>query len=140
MIVEFERQNIEVMAHEMLRRSKEERHSRWRQKKVRPRFEDVVCHLLDGVALKDALIFVEKIRAGGMKVKWTAFNTWKVTLNRKLVCEIKIENDTWSVNYVSGHVNTRNTYIPYSPSRMKCKFEALKDVVFGTQKAYQASF
>ena len=139
MEMNIERENV-MMAAEILRRNGEGRHLSWRQKKVRPRIENVMCHLLDGAALKDALTFVEKIRTNGMKIKWTSVNTWRVTFKRKHVCDIIIDKGSWSVNYVSEYICSRESYIPYSPSRMRCKLEALKNVVLGTQPAYQASY
>jgi len=140
MITTYERPEMDLAVLTQGKSREGKHHLSWRQRKVRPNIEDVICHLLDGAALKDALIFVDKIRAGGMKIKWTSVNTWSVTLKRKYVCEIKIEKDSWSVSYTSENANTNVNYIPYSPSRMRCKYEALKAVIAGTQRAYQASY
>ena len=138
MLMTCERERT-VLAVQELNRSKEGRHLSWKQRRYRPRFEDVVSFLLDEDAAKSALIFVERLRADGMKVNWTAVNTWKVTYKREHVCNINIENGTWTVNYANRAMSPQQGYVPYCESSIKRLCDTMKSIVTGTHKAYQAS-
>ena len=80
----------------------ETKHHHNRQTDTRPKIDDAVCHFLDGDALKDALIFIDRIRDSKMKIKWSSVNEWSVYKGFKHICDIKIAKGKWSVNYVKG--------------------------------------
>jgi hypothetical protein len=83
------------------------------QKESKPKIDNVICHYLDGDPLKDALNFIEYIRASKMKIKWSAVNVWKVTYKRKHVLDIRITDGVLSVRLVYDHLSTRKGYVSY---------------------------
>ena len=74
------------------------------QESNRPAIDDVICHYLDGNTLKNALNFIDYIRASNMKIKWSAMNVWTVMYKSKHVLDIILRQDTWSVRLVLDHV------------------------------------
>jgi hypothetical protein len=119
--------------------SRKERHLRHEQIETRPKIDDAVCHYLEGEALKDALIFIDNIRASKMKIKWATVNVWSVHYRHKHVCDIRLENGSWSVSYDCVNKNSREDYAPYNVEGVMWLVGALNNAVAGRQKAYQAS-
>jgi len=71
--------------------TEETKHTGPEQVSARPDIDDVICHLLDGNALKDALVFIDNIRANRMKIRWSSVNVWSVHYKRRHLCDIRLE-------------------------------------------------
>ena len=99
------------------------------QVSARPDIDDVVCHLLEGNALKDALVFIDNIRASKMKIRWSSVNVWSVHYKHKHVCDIRLEKGSWSVSQISEQINTYEDYFPYNAERMIWLSRALRDSI-----------
>jgi len=76
----------------------------YRQNDVKPAIDDIVCHYLDGTMLKNALNFVDYIRASKMKIKWSAVNVWSVNYKSKHVLDIVVKEGSWYVRLVFDHI------------------------------------
>jgi len=105
---------------------------------TRPAIDDVICHYVDGKALKDALFIVDNIREHKMKIRWTAVNVWTVQYKRKHVCDLRIENGTLRIGQVSGILATRVTNMSKNTENMEWLIDALRNPVAGTQEASYA--
>ena len=109
------------------------------QLETRPEIDDVICQLLDGSVLKEALIFIDNVRANRMKIKWTSVNVWSVYYRAKHICDIMLEYGSWSVSHVNEYLNSQDGYVPYSTESKKWLVAKLKDAITGSQKNYQKS-
>jgi len=109
--------------------TEETKHTSTEQVSARPNIDDVVCHLLDGDALKDALVFIDNLRANKMKIRWSSVNVWSVHYKHKHVCDIRLEKGSWSVSQISEHINTQEDYFLYSAERMILLSHALEDSI-----------
>ena len=109
------------------------------QVSARPEIDDVVCHLLEGETLKDALIFIDNVRANKMNIRWTAVNVWSVYLKHTHVCDIRLESGSWSVSQISKHINARKDHTPGSSECMIWLVRDLKDSATEDQKFLKAS-
>ena len=107
----------------------ETKHTSPEQVSARPNIDDVVCHLLEGNALKDALVFIDNIRANRMKIRWSSVNVWSVHYKHKHVCDIRLEKGSWNVSQISEHINTQEDYFPNSSERMIWLSRELKDSI-----------
>jgi len=76
----------------------------------KPQIDEVVCHTLEGDTLKDALNFIDNIRASKMKFEWSSINVWSVHRGFKHVMDVKIANGTWSITLLLDHAKSANTY------------------------------
>jgi len=74
------------------------------QENRKPAIDNVICQYLDGNMLKNALNFIDYVRAAKMKIKWSAVNVWSVNYKGKHVLDIIVKNDSWSVRLVFDHV------------------------------------
>ena len=113
--------------------------SAYRQLMNRPEIDDVICHYLDGETLKEALIVIDNIRAGGMKIRWSSVNVWSVLYKRRHVCDIILSNGKWSIHQVCEYNNTCECYKSYDPESMKRLIGALRDSLIGAHTACHAS-
>jgi len=84
--------------------------SGFEQQDAKPMIDDVICHYLDGNTLKDALSFIDYVRASKMKIKWTAANVWSVRYKGKHVLDIIVSADSWKVRLVYNHVTTNHVF------------------------------
>ena len=91
----------------------------YEQPERKPKIDDIVCHYLDGEALKDALFIIDNIREHDMKIKWSAINVWSVQYKRKHVCDLRIENDSLHIGQVSGVLAIRVTNMSYDHESLK---------------------
>jgi len=107
--------------------TEETKHTSPEQVSARPDIDDVVCHVLEGNALKDALVFIDNIRANRMKIRWSSVNVWSVHYKHKHVCDIRLEKGSWSVSQINEHINTQEDYFPNNSERMILLSRALKD-------------
>ena len=105
----------------------------------RPEIDDVICQLLDGSALKEALIFIDNVRANRMKIKWSSVNVWSVSYRGKHICDIMVECGSWSVSHVNEYLSSQEGYVPYSTESKKWLVATLKNAITGSQKNYQKS-
>jgi len=121
------------------RYSNETRHSSIEQVNARPEIDDVVCHLLEGDALKDALILIDNVRANRMKIRWSSVNVWSVYHKHMHVCDIRLEKGSWSVNLFSEYYNARVYYFSDNSECMIWLARELKDTVTEDQKYLKAS-
>ncbi|MCL2628714.1 MAG: hypothetical protein FWD44_08495 [Oscillospiraceae bacterium] len=76
------------------------------QHDTKPSIDSIICHYLDGTTLKNALNFIDYIRASKMKIKWSAVNVWSVRYKGKRVLDIIVKEDSWSVRLVFDHVGS----------------------------------
>ena len=117
----------------------ETKHKGPEQVSARPNIDDVICHILEGNALKDALAFIDNIRANRMKIRWSSVNVWSVSYKRRHVCDIRLEKGSWSVSQISENINTREAYFPYNSERMIWLIRAQKDSVSEDQQLLKVS-
>ena len=117
----------------------ETKHTSPEQVSARPDIDDVICHLLEGNALKDALVFIDNIRANRMKIRWSSVNIWSVHYRHKHVCDIRLEKGSWSVSQISERINTRVDYFPNNSERMIWLSRALKDSITEDQQLLKVS-
>jgi len=104
------------------------------QLNTRPKIDDVICHSLDGDALKEALFIIDNIREHKMKIKWSSVNVWTVQYRRKHVCDIRIENGSLHIGKVSGVLAIRVTNMSYDYESLNRLIESLKNSIAGTQE------
>ena len=119
--------------------TEETKHTSPEQVSARPDIDDVVCHLLEGNALKDALVFIDNIRANRMKIKWSSVNVWSVHYKHKHVCDIRLEKGSWSVSKISEQINTQGEYFPNNSERMIWMSRALRDSITENQRPLKVS-
>jgi len=100
----------------------------------KPKIDDVICHYLDGEALKDALFVIDNIREHQMKIRWSSANVWTVQYKRKHVCDLRIENGSLQIGQVSGVLAIRVTNMAYDRETLNRLIEALRDSITGTQE------
>ena len=60
------------------------------QRETRAKIEDVIPHYLDGGMRQEALDFAAYLQKNGMRLKWDAWNTWKVFHKNKVLCWVRI--------------------------------------------------
>jgi len=109
------------------------------QMKDKPMIDEVICHHLDGETLKEALIVINNIRAGNMKIRWASYNVWSVHYKRRHVCDMIIKNDSWSIRQVCEYVKTCDCYMAYDPESMKRLISALRDSISVAHTACHAA-
>ena len=95
----------------------------------KPAIDDVICHYLDGEALKEALFIIDNIYSNKMKIKWSSVNVWSVWYKRKHACDITIENGSLKIGNVSDIFATRVKYMTYDLENMKRLVDALRNAV-----------
>ena len=100
--------------------------------------DDVICHILDGTALKEALFVIDNIRENKMKIKWFSVNVWTVRYKGRYVCDLRIEKDSLVIGEISGVLATRVKSVPHSPETVERFMNALRDSLTTGQKAYAA--
>jgi len=108
------------------------------QERSKPNIEDAISYYLDEDALKDAQIFIDKIIANKMKIKWSSVNIWSVFYKRKHACDIRVENGSWNVTLASHHL-VPEVYRPKTSENMKWLVASLKNAITSPRKALQAS-
>jgi len=96
--------------------------------------DDVICHYLDGQALKEALFVIDNIREHKMKIKWSAVNVWSVWFKRKHVCDLRLNQDSLHIGPVNDVLGIRITNMSYDHDSLNRLIEALRDSIAGTQE------
>ena len=104
----------------------------------KPVIDDVICHYLEGEALKEALFIIENIYSFNMKIKWSSVNVWSVWYKRKHTCDIAIKNDSLIIGNVSDIFATRVKYMTYDFENMKRSIYALTNAIVEPQEASYA--
>jgi len=102
----------------------------------KPSIDNVICHSLDGSALKEALFVIDNIRENKMKIKWFSVNVWTVRYKGRYVCDLRIENDTLVIGQISGVLATRVKQMPHSSENVERFINALRASVTNGQAAY----
>ena len=100
----------------------------------KPMIDNVICHYLDGEALKDAMFIIDNIREHNMKIHWSSVNTWTVQYKRKHVCDLKIDKNSLHIGPVSGVLAIRVTDMSYDHESLHRLIEALRDSIKGGQE------
>jgi len=108
------------------------------QLEAKPKIDDVICHYLDGEALKDALFIIDNIREHDMKIKVSSINVWSVQYKGKHVCDLRIKDDSLHIGQVSGVLAIRVTNMSYDHESLNRLIEALRDSITGAQDAVYA--
>ena len=109
------------------------------QLRTRPEIDNVVCFILDGDALKNALFVIDNILENKMKIKWTAVNTWSVQYKRKHVCDLRIENDFLSIGPVNDVLATRVLSMSHNQESIEQLIDALRNSITGAKEAFVLS-
>ena len=73
-----------------------------KQKKVRPKLEDVISEYLEGYVRQNALEFAEWIRANKMNPQWASANSWVFGCRGKRAGYIKLRNDSFCIMPYNG--------------------------------------
>ena len=105
------------------------------QLRTRPAIDDIICHYLDGEALKDALFIIDNICQHGMKIKWSSVNKWAVQYRRRHVCYLSIENDSLIIGQVSDILAKRVKYMANDLENMKQLIEVFRNSMADAQEA-----
>jgi len=106
------------------------------QLRTRPKIDNVICHNLEGDALKEALFVIDNIRENKMKIKWSAINVWSVEYKRKHVCDLRIEKGSLTIGEVSDILITHVKNLSYETQSTNPLFDALMEMSRGEQPAY----
>jgi len=109
------------------------------QSKTRPNIDNVICHELDGDALKDAMFIIDNIREHKMKIKWSAINTWSVKYRHRHVCDLRIAKGCLSIGPVNDVLATRVQNMSYNRENLELIIDALRDSITGAKEAYVLS-
>jgi len=109
------------------------------QFETKSKIDDVVCHSLDGEALKEALFVIDNIRENKMKIKWFSVNVWTVRYKGRYVCDLRIEKDSLVIGEISGVLATRVKTMPHSPESVERFINALRESITVGQRAYAAN-
>ena len=96
--------------------------------------DDVICHYLDGQALKEALFVIDNIREHKMKIKWSSVNVWSVRYKRKHVCDLRLDKNSLHIGPVNDVLGIRITNMSYDHDSLNRLIEALRDSIVGTQE------
>ena len=100
--------------------------------------DDVICHYLDGPALKEALFVIDNIREHKMKIKWSAMNVWSVWYKRKHVCDLRIDKDSLHIGPVSDVLAIRITNMSYDHDSLNRLIGSLRDSIAGVAEPVPA--
>ena len=109
-------------------------HKSCEQSIAKPGINDVICHKLDGDALKNALFVIDNILENRMQIKWSAVNTWSVKYKRKQVCDLRIESDTLSIGPVNDVLATSVKNMSYNQESIAQLIDALRDSITDTKE------
>jgi len=91
--------------------------------------DDVICHYLDGQALKEALFVIDNIRDHKMKIKWSKVNVWSVSYKRKHVCDLRIDKDSLHIGPVNDVLGIRITNMAYDHDSLNRMIRAIRDSI-----------
>ena len=114
-------------------------HKSYEQLSQKPDIYDVICHKLDGDALKDALFVIDNILENNMKIKWSSVNSWAVMYRRKHVCDLRIEQESLSIGPVNDVLATRIKTMSYNQESIEQLIDALRDSITGPKEAFVLS-
>jgi len=105
------------------------------QKRTHPKIDDIVCHYLDGEALKEALFIIDNIIEHNMKIKWSSVNVWTVEYKRKHVCDLTIQNGVLNIGKVNDVLATRVKNMTHDRESLIELIEALRNSIKEPQTA-----
>ena len=114
-------------------------HKSHEQHSSKPDIIDVVCHKLDGDALKDALFVIDNILENKMKIKWSSVNTWAVKYKRKYVCDLSIGSDSLSIGPVNDVLAIRVKTMSHNNESIELFIETLRSSMTGSKEAFVLS-
>jgi len=106
------------------------------QLKSRPAIDSMVCHQLEGNALKEALFIIDNIEENNMKIKWSSLNVWSVLYGRKHVCDLYIKNGSLIIGQLSQALITRVKDKSRNKENMMQLIDAMQSAMSHTQEAY----
>jgi len=106
------------------------------QRKSRPAIDGIICHQLEGDALKEALFIVDNIEENKMKITWSSLNVWSVRYGRKHVCDLRIENGSLVIGQLSEALITRVKDKSRNKENMMQLIDAMRNALTHTQEAY----
>ncbi|MCL2222109.1 MAG: hypothetical protein FWC20_07670 [Oscillospiraceae bacterium] len=107
-----------------------------RQPDIKPEIDEVVCHTLEGDNLKDALNFIDNIRASRMKIEWSSINVWSVYRGFRHVMDIKVANNSWSITLLLDHAKSRRAHFSSETEGVRKLINSLRNSV-GSQRETQ---
>ena len=106
------------------------------QLKSRPDIDTMVCHQLEGSALKEALFIIDNVEENGMKIRWSSVNVWSVHYGRKHVCDLSIGNGSLVIGQLSEALITRVKDKSRNKENMMQLIEIMRNAMPRTQEAY----
>ena len=104
------------------------------QVNTKPGIDNVICHELDGEALKEALFIINNIQEHKMKIKWSAVNVWSVHSRFRHVCDLSIKNDSLVIGPVNDVLATRVKEMPFTRENINWLIDALRNPGNETQE------
>jgi len=104
----------------------------------KPGIDNVICHALDGEALKEALFIIGNIRENKMRIKWSAVNVWSVRYKFKHVCDLSISKNSLVIGPVNDVLATRVKNMSYTHENISWLIDALRNPVKDTQEIVPA--
>jgi len=107
-----------------------------RQTETRPGIDAIVCNTLEGDTLKDALNFIDNIRASKMKIEWSSVNVWSVYRGFKHIMDIKVANNSWNITLLLDHASSGRTYFSSEMEGVRKLVNSLRNSV-GSQRETQ---
>jgi len=104
------------------------------QLNTKPGIDNVICHELDGEALKEALFIINNIRQHKMRIKWSAVNVWSVHSRFRHVCDLSIKNDSLLIGPVNDVLATRVKDMPFTQENINWLIDTLRNPVKDAQE------
>lgn len=101
---------------------------------ARPGIDEVICHQLDGEALKEALFIINNIQEHKMNIKWSAVNVWSVQYKRKHVCDLSIKKDSLVIGPVNDVLATQVKNMSFNQENISWLIDALRNPVSYAQE------
>ena len=106
------------------------------QEKSRTSIDSVICHQLDGSALKEALFIIDNIEENRMKIRWSSPNVWSVHYGRKHVCDLSIKDNSLVIGQLSEALITRVKDKSRNKENMMQLIDAMLNAMPREQEAY----
>jgi len=107
------------------------------QNHTKPDIDEAVCHTLEGDALKEALNFIDNIRASKMKIEWSSVNVWAVYRGFSHVMDIQVANNTWNITLLLNHATSGASYFSSEREGVRRLINSLKNSVGHQREATQ---
>ena len=107
------------------------------QNHTRPEIDEAMCHTLEGNELKEALNFIDNIRASKMKIEWSSINVWAVYRGFRHVMDIKVANNTWNITLLLDHATSGASHFGSEREGVRKLINSLKNSVSTQKEATQ---